>query len=80
MLPNLKVALAVRGIRQLDLASRLRVSPATISAIMHGRRQASASERESIAQVLNAEEHWLFQKHVRIPAVKFGANDHAYER
>jgi transcriptional regulator with XRE-family HTH domain len=71
MLANIKTALAVRGIRQTDLAVRLRISTSLLSEVVCGRRQADASLRARIASELSADESWLFSEHVRIPGSGF---------
>jgi transcriptional regulator with XRE-family HTH domain len=67
MLPNLKAALAVRGMKQVDLAYELRIPASTLSEIVHERRRPDASIRCQIAQRLDADEKWLFASLVQIP-------------
>jgi transcriptional regulator with XRE-family HTH domain len=67
MVTNLKVALAARRMRQVDLAMFLKIAPSTLSEIVCGRRQADASLRARIAEALSADEGWLFSKIARIP-------------
>ena len=68
MLANLKTAIAHRGLKQADLAQSLKIPPTVLSEIIHGRRQADASLRSRIAMALHADEAWLFDGFVRIPA------------
>jgi len=68
MLTNLKTALAVRRIRQVELALSLGIPPSTLSEIICGRRQADPSLRVRIAEALRADEAWLFSAVTRIPA------------
>lgn len=67
MLINLKTALAARRLRQVDLALSLKIPPSTLSEIVCGRRQADHSLRSRIAEVLRADEAWLFSSVTRIP-------------
>jgi transcriptional regulator with XRE-family HTH domain len=67
MLSNLKAALAVRGMKQVDLAYELRIPASTLSEIVHERRRPDASIRWQIAQRLDADEKWLFASLVQIP-------------
>lgn len=70
MLANLKAALAVRNLRQVDLAiHKLGIPPSMLSEIIHGRRRANAELRSKIADVLQADERWLFEGEVKIPAI-----------
>ena len=66
LLANLKAALAARNLRQADLAAALKVSPGLLSEIVRGRREAPATLRTRIAEILRADERWLFTT-VRIP-------------
>ena len=68
MLANLKTAIAQRGLKQADLAQSLKIPPTVLSEIIHGRRRADASLRSKIATALHADEAWLFDSFVRIPA------------
>ena len=68
MLANLKTAIAQRGLKQVDLAQSLKIPPTVLSEIIHGRRRADASLRSRIATALRADEVWLFDTFVRIPA------------
>jgi len=67
MLTNLKAALAVRHLRQVDLALSLKIPPSTLSEIICGRRSADPSLRARIAETLCADEAWLFSTLARIP-------------
>ena len=67
MLPNFKTALAVRGLKQVDLAFELKIPPSTISEIVQGWRHPDALTRTRIARRLGADEEWLFCKFVQIP-------------
>lgn len=67
MLLNLKTTLAVRGMKQVDLAHELKIPASTFSEIVNGRRSPDASTRRRIAIRLDAEENWLFSRLVQIP-------------
>jgi len=67
MLVNLKSAFVARGIKQVDLALSLKISPSVLSEIINGRRQPSPSLRARIAHELRADEGWLFAAFTRIP-------------
>ena len=67
MYPNLKAALVARGIRQVDLALSLQIGETQVSRVFNGRRQPSPGLRRRIAEILNANEKWLFSQAKRIP-------------
>ncbi len=67
MLLNLKSAIAARGMRQVDLAMQLKITPSLLSEIVNGRREPDASLRSRIAAALDVEEGWLFSRVTRIP-------------
>ena len=67
MLANFKTALAARGMRQIELALELKVSPTVLSEIVNGRRTASPSLRARLAELLQADEACLFSSVTRIP-------------
>jgi transcriptional regulator with XRE-family HTH domain len=67
MLPNLKTALAVRDVRQIELARELNISPDLLSRIVRGWTAPSAALRVSIADFLDTDEGWLFEQDVQIP-------------
>lgn len=68
MLANLKGALAVRKLKQVDLAVLLRVTPSLLSDVVNERRAADPSLRSRIAAALDADEAWLFASVTEIPA------------
>ena len=67
MLANFKTAVAARGMRQVDLALELKIAPSVLSEIINGRRSASPSLRARLAELLQADEAWLFSSFTRIP-------------
>lgn len=68
MLANLKAAIAVRRMHQVDLALSLGIAPSLLSEVVTGRRAAEPSLRSRIAAALRADENWLFASVVEIPA------------
>lgn len=68
MLANFKLALAVRGIKQVELALRIGIDPALLSRIVNGRRNADPVLRTRLAEALQVDEAWLFSTIARIPA------------
>ena len=68
MLANLKMALAARGIRQIELARELDISADLLSRIVRGWTVPNATLRARIADFLATEAAWLFEKEVTIPA------------
>ena len=62
MLVNFKVALAVQGERQVDLAMRCGVDPTLLSMVINERREASPELRAKLAAALSVSERWLFTK------------------
>jgi hypothetical protein len=73
MLSNLRTALAVRNLRQVDLAIHtLKIPPSVLSEIIRGRRKASTELRRKIAESLDADEHWLFEPVAEIPKGRAG--------
>ena len=72
MLANLKVALAARRLRQVDLAIELRVAPSLISDVVHGRCRLAPHQVARVAELLKADADWLFQEVHFIPGPKSG--------
>ena len=68
MLANLKTAIAARGLRQIELAQKLNIPSDFLSRIVRGWTKPSAELRVRIAEVLQADESWLFSANVVIPA------------
>lgn len=67
MLANLKTAIAARGLRQIELAHKLAIPSDFLSRIVRGWTKPSAELRVRIAEVLQADEGWLFSANVVIP-------------
>ncbi|MBV9267440.1 MAG: helix-turn-helix transcriptional regulator [Acidobacteriaceae bacterium] len=60
MYPNLKLELWKSGIRQNRLAQMLGIDETMLSRIVNGFREPTPQMRAKIAQLLDREEHWLF--------------------
>jgi len=67
MLSNFRTALAVRGMKQADLAYKLHIPASTLSEIVHERRRPDARTRRRIAAILDVDEKWLFSRQIQIP-------------
>jgi transcriptional regulator with XRE-family HTH domain len=65
MLVNFKVALALSGERQVDLALRCGVDPTLLSLVINERREPTAELRSKLAEALKVSERWLFAKRTR---------------
>jgi transcriptional regulator with XRE-family HTH domain len=62
MYPNLKWQLWKLGLRQNRVARMLEIDETVLSKIVNGFRQPSPALRERIAELLNCDQHWLFQR------------------
>ncbi len=62
MYPNLKLQLWRCGVRQNRLAKLVGIDETVLSRIVNGFRHPSADVRARIAEVLHAEECWLFEE------------------
>jgi transcriptional regulator with XRE-family HTH domain len=67
VLANLKATLAARRMHQVDLAIELKISPSVLSEIINDRRSAEPSLRARLAEILQANEDWLFARTIHIP-------------
>jgi transcriptional regulator with XRE-family HTH domain len=63
MYPNLKLQLFRNAVRQNFLARELGIDESILSKIIHGYREPSKEQRQSLAGYLGAEETWLFEKY-----------------
>ena len=63
MYPNLKLQLFRNAVRQNFLARELGIDESILSKIIHGYREPSKEQRESLANYLKVEEGWLFEKY-----------------
>ena len=62
MYPNLKIQIFKRGLRQNNLAKMLGLDEAVLSKIINGYREPSGGQRQILAQYLQVDEGWLFEK------------------
>jgi transcriptional regulator with XRE-family HTH domain len=60
MYPNLKLQLWKTGVRQNRLARILDVDDTVLSKVINGFREPSRDLRRRIADILECDEHWLF--------------------
>ena len=61
MYPNLKLQLWKSGMRQNQLAKLLGMDETVLSKIVNGFRPPSLQVRRKIADLLEIDEHWLFE-------------------
>jgi transcriptional regulator with XRE-family HTH domain len=69
MLTNLRAALAARGMRQVDLAAKLKIWPSVMSDIVNGRRSPEPRVAARIAEILRVDESLLFGEKRLIPLI-----------
>lgn len=62
MYTNLRIQLWKAGIRQNRLAKILEMDETLLSRILNGYRQPSPELRKKLAEVLQADEAWLFEE------------------
>jgi|HubBroStandDraft_4_1064222.scaffolds.fasta_scaffold2394558_1 transcriptional regulator with XRE-family HTH domain len=62
MYPNLKWQLWKSGLRQNRLARMLEIDETVLSKILNGFRQPSPCLQQRIAQVLECDQGWLFER------------------
>ena len=70
MLLNLKLCIYETGIRQNRLAQMVGIDEAVLSKIINGFRQPTTEQRRLIAEFLQKDERWLFERYT-IPRVAF---------
>jgi transcriptional regulator with XRE-family HTH domain len=63
MYPNLKLQIFRSAVRQNFLARELGIDESILSKIIHGYREPSKQQRQSLANYLGVEESWLFEKY-----------------
>ena len=64
MFPNLKLKIFHRGSHQNRLAKTVGIDETVLSKIIHGYRQPTAAQRKLLADFLEADEAWLFERPV----------------
>jgi len=70
MLAHLKAAIAIRRVRQSEVAAAVKMSTAVFSFVVHGEKKLAPHERRRVAEFLQADEDWLFQDIRVIPKLK----------
>jgi transcriptional regulator with XRE-family HTH domain len=60
--PNLKLAIFRKGLPQNRVSRILGIDEANLSRIIHGYRKPSNAQRRLVANYLEADEIWLFEK------------------
>jgi transcriptional regulator with XRE-family HTH domain len=63
MYPNLKLQIFRSAVRQNFLARELGIDESILSKIIHGYREPSKQQRQSLANYLGVEESWLFERY-----------------
>jgi transcriptional regulator with XRE-family HTH domain len=63
MYPNLKLEIFRRGIQQNNVAKDLSINEANLSKIIRGYREPTESQRRQLAEYLQVDEAWLFERH-----------------
>ena len=67
MLVNLKATIMARRVRQADLAIQIKRSAGYLSELIAGRVKPEPHIRTRIAEILNADEAWLFSTSFHVP-------------
>jgi transcriptional regulator with XRE-family HTH domain len=62
MFPNLKLQIFRRGSHQNQLAKAVGIDETVLSKIIHGYRDPTAAQRKLLANHLEADEAWLFER------------------
>jgi transcriptional regulator with XRE-family HTH domain len=62
MFPNLKLQIFLRGSHQNRLAKSVGIDETVLSKIIHGYRNPTEAQRKLLANFLQADEEWLFQR------------------
>jgi len=63
MYPNLKLAIFKKGMQQNQVSKILGINEANLSKIIRGYREPSLSQRRMLANYLNLDETWLFERY-----------------
>jgi len=71
MFPNLKLQIFRRGSHQNRLAKAVGIDETVLSKIIHGYRTPTASQRMVLANYLEADEKWLFERYEEAPLQSF---------
>ena len=70
MFLNLKLCIYETGIRQNRLAQMVGIDEAVLSKIINGFREPTSTQRRCIAECLQKDERWLFERYT-IPRIAF---------
>ena len=62
MFPNLKLKIFLRGSHQNRLAKSVGIDETVLSKIIHGYRNPTAAQKKLLADYLDADEAWLFER------------------
>jgi len=62
MFPNLKLKIFILGSHQNRLAKSVGIDETVLSKIIHGYRKPTAAQRKLLAEFLEADEAWLFER------------------
>ena len=74
MYPNLKLQIFRRGSHQNRLAKAVGMDETVLSKIIHGYRDPTASQRKLLADYLEVDENWLFERFEGINLPHGGSN------
>lgn len=66
---NFRVVLAAKGLRCLDLAKSLDVSPSKLSPVLNGRVEPDPDFRKKCSTAPGVPERWLFSTYRRVPTM-----------
>ena len=67
MFPNLKLQIFRRGSHQNQLARAVGINETVLSKIIHGYRNPTVGQRKLLADHLEADEAWLFERFEATP-------------
>ncbi len=70
MYPNLKLQIFKIGIHQNQLAKKVGIADTVLSKIIHGYREPTLVQKSLLAQFLNVDEAWLFEKYELVETAK----------
>lgn len=74
MYPNLKLQIFRRGSHQNRLAKAVGMDETVLSKIIHGYRDPTASQRKLLADYLEVDETWLFERFEAVNLPHAGSN------
>jgi len=68
MYPNLKIEIFKRGLHQNVLAREVGLNEAILSKIIRGNLEPNGTQKRILAEYLQADENWLFEKFLLNPS------------